>query len=434
MAGITRRQLLADYLDATDNEIAVDQMLLSMAHTTPERVGYMPRVSRWVGKAKRYPFLSSFVWRLLWVLWIGGGAGIFFTIELLHFEKLRKRSKKQDSKDTLLSEGAVLALSSRVCDVISPEIFSELPTAWLTCPWAPQHTLPRGAQELKLMAHVKRGDLLNAYRDAVYASYFLALDSKKSNWSLQSYTAFRWFMVRRVVDRISGKLVMAEHFDRWAVLVDRSVQWASRQALPTRLVLIQHGALGGLSDGSHAVSLKSLPTRLASVQELHVYNTKEEQVFRASVLTESYSIAPLSVHYFKPSITLCGSLSAEIPRILFVGHPLCEDFQVSVYKALHAALSIKAFYKPHPKAPMSAAMANVGWEIIKNPSQFPRVEMLISYPSTLVVEYEGVGIHASVHSIDIKSDLLGKFLDRTLGLLMQKNGVILDSTLGNTAQ
>ncbi len=113
--------------------------------------------------------------------------------------------------------------------------------------------------------------------------------------------------------------------------------------------------------------------------------------------------------------------------MLFVGHPLCEDFQVSVFKALHELVAIEAFYKPHPKAPMSASMANVGWKIIDAADQFPIVEMLISYPSTLVIEYEVFGIHASVHPLDIASDSIGEFIDRTLKILAASTSAIVNS-------
>lgn len=413
-----RQQMLVDYLDATDNEIAVDQMLFGMAHTTPERVGYLPRVSRWVGRAKRYPYFSKLLWWALWVLWLGGGAILFFAYELLHFDWLRRHSKQQNSEDDLLSNGAVLALSTRVGGVVSPQRFPGLPTAWLTCPWAPQHSLPKDAHELMLMAFVKRHDLFESYLDAVHSSYSLARNSQRSNWALQTYTAFRWFMVRRVVDRISGTLVMVEHFDRWAVLADRSVQLACKKSMPKRLVLIQHGALGGLGRSNQVAKFMSLPARLTSVQELYVYSSQEEEVFRTAVFAQDNTSYPLVVHYFKPLIALQGAVKSATPRVLFVGHPFCEKFQVSVYKVLHELLNVDVFYKPHPKAPMSADMVEVGWKIIDNVSRFPRVELLISYPSTLVIEYEVVGIPASIHPLDMEVDSLDEFIDQTLKKLI----------------
>jgi hypothetical protein len=419
-----RQQMLVDYLDATDNEIAVDQMLFGLAHTSPDRVGYFPRVSRWVGKAKAHPLLATLVWRMIWISWLCGGAMVFFLFEVLRLLISCRCSKKLLLKKIPLMDGAVLALSTRVCDVITPAIFPGLPKAWVTLPWAPQHRLPPDAKEFSLMNLVNWRDLFEAYLDAVYATYRMTKDSVRLNWVLQSYTAYRWFLVRRVVDQIAGTLVMAEHFDRWAVLVDRSVQLASKQSLSKRLVLIQHGSLGGLGGNSQEVKFMSLPARLTSVKELYVYSKQEEEVFLAMVLDGNGSACPLSVRYFKPNISLHGSVEAATKRVLFVGHPLCEKFHVSVFKLLHEMLEIEAFYKPHPKARMSSAMADVGWKIIDNVTLFPRVELLISYPSTLVIEYEGAGIQASIHALDMKSDSLDQFINQTLDMLVPKVGLV----------
>ncbi len=414
-----RQQMAVDYLDATDNEIAVDQMFFGLAHTTSDQVGYFPRVSRWIGRAKKHPIFSKLLWRVLWCIWLGGGCVIFFVYELFRYEWLRKCATQLDGGGNFLSNGAVLAFSTRTCDVVSPERFSGLPTAWLICPWASQHNLPKDAEALMLMSFVERHDLFASFVDAVRASYSMARNQERSNWVLQSYTALRWFMVRRVVDRISGTLVMVEHFDRWAVLTDRSVQLACKQSMSKRLVLIQHGTFGGLSGRDQEVKFITLPARLTSVHELHAYNTKEEAVFRASVLSQNNTAcAPLSVHYFKPLIDLQGPTKSLNPRVLFVGHPLCESFQVSVFRALQGFLVIDAFYKPHPKAPMSPAMAAVGWKTIDNAGQFPRVELLISYPSTLVIEYEGFGIHASTHPLDVETNALDEFIKQTLKMLV----------------
>lgn len=109
-----RQQMLVDYLDATDNEIAVDQMLFGMAHTSPERVGYFPRVSRWVGKAKTHPFLATLVWRVLWISWLCGGAIVFFLFDFLRLAISLKNSKELLLEEIALMDGAVLDRKSVV--------------------------------------------------------------------------------------------------------------------------------------------------------------------------------------------------------------------------------------------------------------------------------------------------------------------------------
>lgn len=416
MTSSGRLRLLADYLAATRNEIAVDEMFLNLAHLTPAQVGYLPRVPHWLSIAMRAPILTRTFWYLARILWLAGGALIFFAIELLKFDRWRSRLSHTLAQPISLTEGAVLGFSSRIGDIVDNERFPWLPSIWLTCPWTGKHTIPQNAVELSLMTIITRNDLLKAFACALWATYALAKNPICTDWVLQSYTAFRWFMVRTVVDQIAGTLVTTEHFDRWAVLADRSIRAQHhRYGDARRLVLVQHGALAGLSSNDHSHNvLKQLPTQLSCIDELHTYNSTEENIFRNAVLAKNHRRTPLRVHYFSPTIFLFGKNSTDLPRLLFVGHPLCEEFQSKVYTELCKSIPIKAFYKPHPMAPMSKSMATIGWTIVEDSKTFPYVEMLISYPSTLVIEYEGSGIPAVVHPIDIDIDAFQNFTAQAL--------------------
>lgn len=417
-----RLRLLADYLSATRNEIAVDEMYLRMAHVQADQVGYLPRVPRWVGRAVRAPALTRTVWRMAWLIWLAGGAIVFFALEYLKFARLQRRSAVLTAAAAPgVEEGAVLGFSTRVCDILHQPQFAGMPKVWVTMPWAWQHSLPQDARERPMLTLVNHSDLRQAFIDAVTATYALGRDAARSKWALHSYTALRWFLARRAIDRISGPLVTTEHFDRWAVLADRSIRAGRRhgaKAYNRHLVLIQHGALGGLgSEPSSRDSLLRLPVRLSCVDELYVYNATEEESFRSGVLATERRDRPLTVNYFKSVIKLSGDISSSRLRILFVGHPICEQFQTACYHELQKKSVFDAYYKPHPKAPMSRGMAAVGWAIIYNPKVFPRVDLLISYPSTLVIEYGDNGIPASVHPISITREELPYFLDQTQGLI-----------------
>jgi len=413
MTGLKYKRLLADYLAATRNEVAVDEVMLRLAHLAPGKVGYFPRVPYWSERARNAPSFFLAIWILCWVLWLSGGAVLFFILEFIKFNIARNGCNKYSKKPIVLTEGAVLGFSSRVCEVLNLERFPWLPSVWLTCPWAPQHVFSKGAEQLPLLSLISRGELLRSLSFALRTTYVLAFSSRTSRWALQGYTAMRWHMVRGVVDKISGTLVTTEHFDRWAVLVDRSIKSGCKKK--RKLVVVQHGSLEGLGiDNSSANVLKNLPTRLSCVSDLYVYNAVEERIFLRYVLSQAHRHLPVRVRYFSPSVNLTGEQSSQHPRILFVGHPLCEEFQVGVYRSLSRSLKINAFYKPHPVAPMSASMLSIGWMVIENPRFYPYVELLVSYPSTLVIEYEGAGVLASVHPLNVDIHELPHFLNKTI--------------------
>jgi hypothetical protein len=264
---------------------------------------------------------------------------------------------------------------------------------------------------------VGRGDIFQALINAILVTYALARHPNRSKWTLQSYTAFRWFLVRYAIDRISGPLVIAEHFDRWAVLIDRSIRESRRKTIfdsGRRLVLIQHGALGGMRMDNAPLKL---PIKLGCVDMLYAYDESEEDLFRNSILISRRIDQSLRVEYFKPSIKLSGEPISSRPRILFVGHPICEHFHAALYCGLKEAGDVDFFYKPHPKASMSSDMAKFGWKIIYNSEIFPRVDLLIAYPSTLVIEYKESGIEALVHPIDIRIERLPEFISHAHKLI-----------------
>ena len=293
-------------------------------------------------------------------------------------------------------------------NLIHPAIFGRLPETWITMPWAPPRRVPVGAVSVDVFSLLSRAELWQAFCNAVHATYVLFWRKRTSKWVLQSYTAFRWFAVRTAVDKLPGQLVMAEHYDRWAVLVDSSMRAGRKSVLPSgaarkrELVLVQHGALGDLGSSAATTSdAPKLPRKLGAVSQLYVYGADSERAFKRDVLTEGCVRRGLKVHYFKPTIELTDFSAYTGLRLLFVGHPLCETLHVHVFEILRSQFDFKGYYKPHPMAPMSASLKQVGWEIIEDVSKFPVVDLLIAYPSTLVVEYDGLGIAAAVHPMNL---------------------------------
>lgn len=419
MVSRVRLRLWADYFAATRNEVAVDEMFLALSKMTAARVGHWPRVPRWISLAMRHPYLTSTACRIVRIVWLAGGAALFFIREYL---KLSRLQRSIGSVALSTADGAILGLSTRIGDIVKPTQFPLFPRTWLTLPWAPQQALPECAQDLPMLSILDRRDFRNAFADALIVTQRMRRNRRLSPWVLQTYTAFRWFLVRRAIDRISGTLVTAEHFDRWAVLADRSVRESRRvSGCRRRLIVVQHGALGALSQEERvSTSLLNLPTRLGQVDELHAYNSNEAAAFRDDVLATGEKLLhtrALDIHFFKPCIELVGERISNRTRVLFVGHPLCESFQVEVFQKLKGRSNFEVYYKPHPMAPMSTTIATIGWTIIENPTTFPWVDLLVSYPSTLVFEYEGIGIPASVHPLDASNNAVPSFIEQTLQMI-----------------
>lgn len=403
MLGYAARRRLLDYLQATDNEIALDEIALELAGVHARQTGYFPRASKWIKYASVHATRLRLLWAIAAPLWRCGGAALFHLTELVRFGRYASRCRRLDPAPDLNSAtGYTLALSSRVGDIIRPPAIQNIPRRWLTLPWAPIRTPPPQCSATDMFCLLGWRDLRRCWWYAVLATAALARRRASRSWVLQSYTAFRWFAVRAALERVSGDLLMAEHYDRWASLVDALVWARQRQnrATAPRLTLVQHGEIGGLSPTEWRRNFYArLRRKLRTVSALYAYDCASEQIFRADLMTSRCS-RDVRVDYYRPQIELRRAPSSGI-RLLFVGHPLCEDLHMHVLENLRLLQPAQIFYKPHPEARMGPAVAGHDWLIVQDRNVFPEVDLLISYPSTLVTEYAALGIPAVVHPLHL---------------------------------
>ncbi|MDP3625761.1 MAG: hypothetical protein Q8S12_04165 [Hydrogenophaga sp.] len=411
-----RLGLLADYLAATRNEIDIDNRMLRTLGMDPMRCGHIPRVQRWAPSGLRRPCLWANIARLARLLWPLVGAPLLFTLQAMSL--WRAMPRMEISPRVIAVDHIGLGFSSRAMQLIRTPAFDPAPACWLVVPWVSVPTLPSELLRIDLMEVLSAKDLRDAWLDAMAATLVAVRRRDLSQWILQTYTALRWFAARRAVDRLGGTLYTAEHYDRWAVLADRAVRRShannhSPQAEgPRGLVLVQHGVVvptGNKPDTSEELRLS---TRLSRVDALHAFDDASETFFRLRVLTIAGNRRLPNVKRFVPNITLSATgEAAGTITLLFVGHPFCEELHLHALAEIQRTMpNVATYYKPHPLAAMSPTMAAAGWQFVKDSQFFPAVDLLISYPSTLVVEYEAQGIRALVHPINMRSAEAQPFL------------------------
>jgi hypothetical protein len=421
MMDYSKRRALIDYIHSTKNEIAIDRSFFFLANETGADLGYFPRVPFWLVNAKKNRKLYRFFYLVSRYGWLCGVGAIYFLIDLCSFILIKLIKKNNNKRIINFNDGAVLAFSSRAGDVIDPISMQDIPKQWLLLPWGDQVKLPSDAVPFELITVVNMCDLARSFIDAVRSIYTHVKYHNNLDWILQTYTAFRWFLVRRVVDRFAGKLVIVDHFDRWSILVDRSVKSSRSLNTSKSFSIVQHGTVRELFEASQYIcNVKAYPTLLFNLNELYVYNKYEENIFKKKILSPK-TMNSVVVKYFNPPIILTDCSVGTKKRLLFVGYPLCEEFQVLVYKRLILEIDAVIFYKAHPKSTMSTEICEVGWTVIEDVSVFPLVDLVVSYPSTLVVEYSGVGVQACVHPINADPNILEEFVfqisDRFRGLI-----------------
>lgn len=405
LSAFVRKRLLVQYRQATRNEIAIDERAADYAGTSAAVVGHIPRPGLWMGKAGLSPTMTRLLalgaavaWRLT--------RGLPF--HLLKVVTLARHARRVSAQSLPAGDGQVgLALSRRAMEIISAPTLPEAPLVWIVPPWVDADGLGRGRTLVDATALLTKSDFRDALALALSATAAMARDRRQARWILQSYTAVPWFCLRIAISRVEGQLFMAEHFDRWAVLADQRAVEARRtgrgklSAPRTTLTLMQHGEVASLSgDGKDTAAL---PYRLDAVASLLVYDAPAEQMFRDTILTQRCARSVV-VRHFQPAIDLFETPADGSVRILFVGHPVCARLHVAIHDALSAHTRVRAYYKPHPAAGSADISREQSWTMLNNQSGFPRVDMLVAYPSTLVREYAMHRIEAFVHPLNVDED------------------------------
>lgn len=400
------------YLQAVENEIQIDEVAYALLNVSAKRYSYLPRPSKWFRQLHTNR-LFLFVAPLIRWLWVLGGAYAFFLFEFLRLAKQALAFASQKTPAAGKKSYAV-ALSTRAFDIINAKVLGYEPELWLTLPWVSinerkDDLIPK----VSVLALVSLKDLFICYFRSVAAVLRILANPALRPWSLQAYTAYRWFVVYQALKNLNGgHFIIAEHYDRWALLMDMLVAENKKTlASEQSLTIVQHGALASLTnDKSKSGSDFSydIKNRLQSVDQLFVYDEKSEGYFKDQILSRSAAQSLKKVQYFKPTIELSPIDSKGKATVLFVGHPLCEELQIQVLHRLTSHPGIQCYYKPHPLAKASDQIFKENWQVIQDAGFFPDVNLLISYPSTLVNEYANLGKDAVIHAINLPAENSGE--------------------------
>lgn len=389
------------YLLATENEIAVDVHLYSISGGRASEFGYLPRPSRWRGMSAKLRPVLRVVGTVSRALWNVGAARAYLTYDARRLERHRQSCMPAPPKLTMECRELAIAFSSRAADVLHIPALSEEPRQWITFPWVPIHPLPADQAQVDAFSLLTSEDIERARLLAIRASAELRRRPSTRLWALQSYTAMRWFAACIALAKFTQcRLLIAEHYDRWAVLADA----IARTGQGNTLTLVQHGALAGLSANGETPSGRlhfPLPHPLTSVSRLSVYDADSQSVFLRDVLTPKCVARGVDVRTFKPTIELRQMNTMGRASLLIVGHTLCEPLHIALMNQLSRdGIDVEVFYKPHPTAAPGNHVARQSWHVIDERSVFPAVDLIVAYPSTLVTEYANVGVPAIVHALD----------------------------------
>lgn len=396
---VADKRTLVNYLQATGNEIGLDLLVYKMMGITPEEGNYVPRPSKLL-KYSNKAIVSIF--RIFWIYIL---SSTLFTVQFLSYLIKKIRLKESNVNLIINNKSVGIAYSDRAIDIINEKNCGTSPEYWIVFPWTDLSRLDKNASKIDVLSLLTIAELWKAYIHAIAIHKKMARSLKYKNWIFQSYTAFQWIVVRKAIEKLEADFFIAEHFDRWAVMMDGIITEHTQRCLKSGLTMVQHGLVNDV--GGHRFSL---PYKLSMFKRFYLYDKKTEDYFKENILAKKNPKLE-DIRFYKNLLTLREIPKTNTVNVLFVGHSICIDLHMYILNELKSKHDFIAYYKPHPTEKLTKQIKSQNWNIIEDRHFFPAVDFLISYNSTLTSEYKLLGINAIIHEIDLKDKDAQSYLE-----------------------
>ena len=408
------------YLKSIENEIQIDLMNYKLLNLNPVDYSFLPRPFKstkyFKGLAsKKYTYLLNIAWiKLISYLFL------LFKLTNSFFAKVFTKDK---NNSIFIFTDYVLGFSTRAIEII--KINQNTNYATIIFPKVIISKSNKLDNVFSIYSLITFKDLFIALKLSLKAYRYIYNRPIKRIHAIQNYTSYDWFLSRLVLNKLNGNFYFAEHYDRWAVLIDSIVFEKNKYntSVPSSLKLFQHG-LVGLPDFEN--NKLEFPIKLAynlqSVSAINVYDKKNSELFINQILSVKNKHL-INIEYSLTNIKLTRNNDKSKISLLFVGHPLFEDFHIHLLNKIINLFDLRIYYKPHPLSEPSKKILTQSWLIINQADFYPEVDYLFSYYSTLTLEYDNYKIPSLIHSFDIhntREEYINNAIN-LIKLLTQKN-------------
>lgn len=372
-------QYLKIYLDGTINEIAIDSCCLKLVDL--EHLSYVPiRPFKTATLVKKLRFIFPIIYFFLTCFFIP----LFPILSLVSIlNVLRKKGGNSFQGDK-----AILGFSPRVWEVMK-HVEEDYPKEFIFT--GQVNSKNEQISSVNLYQHFNLGLAMKLWCLSFIIPFAILFRTKSFFNILQAFTFPSFLTVIASLIPIKDQLNevwMVNHYDRWAVLVDRLFAG-------NKIVLAQHGLL----------SYNNQPEiLLENITHLYTYSDYSKKQFFDFVLSKK---CKPEIGFFNIKLNLTP-IDVEASSILIIGQPQSMDKEVAILEHLLTYEQVgKVFLKPHPLFPMDKyeRVKDERYALIKDKTFFPKVDFAIANSSTLGSEYEMAKIKVIWHENKSLEDL-----------------------------
>ncbi len=225
-----------------------------------------------------------------------------------------------------------------------------------------------------LFSGIKYVDLLYSFWYSIKTSFFMKIKYGDRDLMFRSYTSFEYFLSYFYLKRTSSsnEYCFISLIDRWAYLASY---------IEKTKCLIQHGIL-----------YKNMKVKkIGNVDYAYYINKEQKNICEKILLTNKPN------PYYRSSIQFSSNgklLNNEFKNVLLVCNKFFFDKEDGIIRSL-SSKKVNLYIKPHPIDKDITVYKDLLEEndfVILEKNDYPKVDVLISYTSTLADEYESQGI------------------------------------------
>lgn len=248
-----------------------------------------------------------------------------------------------------------------------------------------------GIKQISILDGLRQSDIWRAYRYSLRLSTFMDKRYGKDDMFFRSYSSFEFFLASFFLSQLdkSKKVVYVETYSRWAHLSGH---------LPQKVTFVQHGIIGK--------ELNFL-IKIGSPNEAYFLNEKEAGYCCEYLFYKKPVIKFLDGLKFTSNEKLLDNGNINV---LVVCHYIYFDIEKKIASAVIALGGYNVYMKPHPLDPRDQYIKlckEIG-AIIMDKQDYPNVDVVIAYNSTLAVEYADAGVDVIRHDETDFEEIINK--------------------------